>query len=176
MKEDWEVMAGISKRLGIPFVFKPPAFGYAHPNEWNLDLDNLPSSEELIRWSLEESLMDADTLMNSPSGCIREEEPPVVAAAPEDDGARLDVCPPDVQDELKQCLDHEPIDDIYRYRLTPRRHLSVMNSAFIRQERTRKLLPKANTLYMNPSDIEAEHLSSGGKVQIESRYVQSRRT
>ena len=170
MKEDWEAMAGLSKRLDIPFVFRPPAFGIVHPREWELDLDNLPSSEELIRWSLDQSLMDTGTLMNSPSGFIREEEPPIIERAPEDDGARLDVCPPDVREELKQCFDADPVDDIYRYRLTPRRHLGTMNSAFIRQERTHKLLPNANTLYMNPEDIEAERLESGSKVQIESRY------
>lgn len=85
----------VAQRCGVP------AFGIVHPSEWELDPDNLPSSEELIRWSLYQSLMDTDTLMDSRSGFIREEELPVIEPAPEDDGARLDVCPPDVQEELK---------------------------------------------------------------------------
>ena len=170
MKEDWEVLAGLSKRLGIPFIFRPPALGPQHPSEWELDLDNPPSSEELIRWCLDQSLMDTETVMNSPSGYIRDEEPPTVAPAAEDDGARLDLCPPDVQDELRQYLEYQPIDDVYRYRLTSRRHLNTMNSAFIRAEKTRSRLPNDNTLYMNPKDIETENLVKGSKVQVASKY------
>lgn len=166
--EDWQVFAGLSKRMGIPFVFRPAVFGPNLPTEWELDLDSPPSSEELIRWSIDQSLMDTETLMNSPSGYIRDEAPPIVTMAPEDNGARLDLCAPDVADEINQCLNAKRLD--YSYLLTCRRHLGTMNSAFIRAGKTRKLLPNDNTLYMNPQDIETEGLVAGGLTKITSKY------
>ena len=170
IKEDWQVLAGLSRRLGVPFVYNPLVIGAQHPATWELDLGNLPSSEALIKWTYDQSLMDTETAMNSPSGHIREEEPPVVAPAAEDNGARLDVCPPDVKDEIDQYLQQGEGDTEYAFRLTSRRHLGTMNSAYIQAQKTRKLLPNNNTLYMHPDDIDARQLANGDMVQVASKY------
>lgn len=114
--------------------------------------------------------MDTETLMNSPSGYIRDEESPVVAPAGEDDGARLDLCAPDIREEIKQYLVADYLDKDFGYRLTACRHLGTMNSAFIRAEKTRKLLPQDNTLYMNPDDLVSAGLDKGTRVRVSSRY------
>jgi anaerobic selenocysteine-containing dehydrogenase len=76
------------------------------------------------------------------------------------------LCPPDVAEELR-LLDSESADTRFKYRLTCRRTLEAMNSAYRDAPRTKKKYP-VNWAYMNPDDLTTEGLEENALIEIRS--------
>jgi anaerobic selenocysteine-containing dehydrogenase len=167
--EDWEFFWGLSRRMGLQLTLSDTKVGAAAKSGGSLlNMDVKPTSEDLIRLLCERAALSYDELKTQPSGTRISRDPIKIVEPASDTGARLDVCPDDVVLELRQVRE-ETADRTYRYRyrLTVRRLLETMNSAYRDARRTRKRYP-VNAAYMNPTDMAAEGLSNGSAIEIES--------
>lgn len=159
---------GLGKRMGLQLEYKKLVFGMSYhevPAGQPMDMENKPDGEQLARWWCEDSYTDFETLKAHTSGFSPNQTVRVQEAA--DDGARLDLCPPDVAQELAETL-HEKPDGNFPYRLTNRRLLECLNSMYHDAEMTAKRY-ETNYAYMHPSDIEKEGLGDGSLITIESK-------
>ena len=93
----------------------------------------------------------------------------MVEPAGEDDGSRMDLCPPDVAAELAKVRLGGKTDPAFPFRLTSRRQLESMNSAYSNSSKTRLRYP-VNPAFMNPQDMEEKGISSGDIVEISSAH------
>ncbi len=164
-----EFFWGLSKRLGFQLQYKKLSLGkdyLATPDGHPLDMTQAPDGETLARWWCEDSLVDFDELKAHPGGMLLDVPETRVQAA-EDNGARLDLCPDDVREELRE-IAGEIDNDEYPYRLTCRRVLECLNGLFRDDPNTRKRYP-VNYAYLNPEDMGREGLSDGDRISIRSR-------
>lgn len=169
MLEDWEVFWELSRRMGVQLNFHPGSWGTQQGPGIDLDMQTRPRAGELYRYVCETAGIDYDTLRQQPGGMMLATEALVVQPAAEDDGARLDLCPNDVGDEIKAVLaEPDGSDPRYPYLLISRRVQRVMNAMYHNLELTQKKYTMA-PLYMHPADIEAEALQPGNTVSIRSR-------
>jgi anaerobic selenocysteine-containing dehydrogenase len=167
--DDWEFFWGVAARMSLPLTLKYWNYGLdfeAIADGLPLDMDKCPDPEDMIRYLCKGSSVPFDTLLANPGGVRPEVPPQYVLAAREDNGARLELCPPDVAAELES-LEGEGSDQRFRYRLTSRRILEAINSAYRDGARTRDRYP-VNWAYMNPQDMAQEGLSDGDEIHIES--------
>lgn len=165
---DWEFFWGLASRLGKKLIFKYWTYGIdfdAIPGGLELDVDTPPDPEALIRHLCQDSRVPFEALKANPSG-VRPAIPPQYVQAVEDDGARLELCPPDIAEELGKALADAP-DRRFRYQLTCRRILEAMNSAYRGAEGTARKYP-VNWAHMNPQDMAAEGLAEGALIEITS--------
>lgn len=165
---DWEFFWGLASRLRAPLTFKYWTYGIDFdtiPGGLELDLDVPPDPEELIRYLCKDSRVSFDEIKAHPSG-IRPEIPPQYVQPVEDDGARLELCPPDIAKELASAL-ADVSDERFRYQLTCRRILEAMNSAYRDSAGTGRKYP-VNWAHMNPQDMEAEGIAEGATIEISS--------
>jgi anaerobic selenocysteine-containing dehydrogenase len=170
--DDWEFFWEVAARMHVPLTFKYLTYGMrfdAIPNGLQLDMTRRPDPEVLIRYLCEQGAVSFDELKANPSG-VRLQRPPQYVQSVEDNGARLELCPPDVAADLSALLAEQP-DRRYRYRLTSRRILEAMNSAFRDAARTRKRYP-VNWAYMSPEDMMAEGVHGDALIEIESEFGQ----
>jgi anaerobic selenocysteine-containing dehydrogenase len=167
---DLEVFWGLAKRMGKPLMLRRPSFGIPYSQIPKDGLvfgpDSSPSTAEAVRWMVSQGSVTYEELAKSRHGILREKDLPRVEAPLRDDGARLDVCPLDVSQEIAYLLSDRPLPD-YRYRLAVRRTLGTMNSAFVNAARTRRGQP-VNPAYMNPQDMADEALIDGATIEIRS--------
>src|SRR5579863_1744221 len=93
----------------------------------------------------------------------------VVQAAPQDDAARLDLCPDDVAGEIAQVVDEgqRRPDPALPLLLVSRRMAMVMNATFHELPTVEDKYPVA-PLFMHPHDIAARNLQPGHIVAITS--------
>jgi anaerobic selenocysteine-containing dehydrogenase len=89
-----------------------------------------------------------------------------VLPAAEDNGARLELCPDDVAQELDAVL-HERKDERFRYYLTCRRILEALNSAYRESSAARRRYP-VNWAYFNPDDMADEGIVEGEIIRLQS--------
>ncbi len=167
--DDWEFFWGIAARMQRPLTLKYWTYGLdfdAIADGLPLDMSEKPTPEQMFRFLCKRSIVSFDELLANPSGVRPQIEPQYVMPAKEDNGARLELCPPDVAAELDIVL-HEQPDHRFRYQLTCRRILEAMNSAYIDATRTRRKYP-VNWAHMNPDDMAAEGIEEGAEIQIES--------
>jgi anaerobic selenocysteine-containing dehydrogenase len=165
---DWEFFWEVASRLRRRLTFKYWTYGLdfdAIPDGLELDTEVAPDPEALIRFLCRESRVPFEALAASPGG-VRPEIPPQRVEAAPDNGARLEVCPPDIAAELAAVLAEAP-DRRFRYSLTCRRILEAMNSAYRESAGVRRKYP-VNWTYMNPQDMAAEGLAEGDLVEISS--------
>ena len=164
-----EFFWGLSRRLGLQLTYKKLLLGndyHRTPGGKPMDMACAPDGETLARWWCEDSLVDFDAL-KAHSGGMLVDVPETQVQAAQDDGARLDLCPDDVVEELN-AVAHEVDSEDYPYRLTCRRVLECMNSLFRDDPSTRKRYP-VNYAYLSPQDMEREGLSEGDRIAIRSR-------
>jgi len=93
----------------------------------------------------------------------------VVTAAPEDDGARLDLCPDDVAAEIAEVLTQgqHPTNPAFPLQLISRRVTRVMNATFHGLPTVEEKYPVA-PLFMHSADITARNLRPGEIVAVAS--------
>ena len=167
--DDWEFFWGIAARMGVPLTLKSWSYGLDYdriPEGMALGTTTAPDPEEMIRFLSRNSAVAFDTLKANPQGVRPELSPRFVLPATEDNGARLELCPPDVATELGALL-AETAPGVFRYRLSCRRVMEALNSAFRDGPRTRSKYP-VNWAYMNPEDMAAEGIGDGDRIRIES--------
>jgi anaerobic selenocysteine-containing dehydrogenase len=134
-----------------------------------LNMISKPSAETLVRFIASSfGATSYDELANAPHGILRADLSSVIQPAGKDDGARLDVLPPDVAAELAEARTSERQSG-FKYLMTCRRMLETMNGAYRDGERTRQRFP-VNPAWMNPLDMEAEGLANGDAVTISSQH------
>jgi anaerobic selenocysteine-containing dehydrogenase len=168
--DDWEFFWGMARRAGKPLELKQPGFGYAHPDipgpSLTLNLDQKPTTEDLVKWMISQGKVSYEQLLASPAGMVVDEDV-VIAPAGEDDGARLDPCPPDVAAELAAVLATSNDDPAYPFKLIARRQLESMNSAYSNASKTRRRYP-VNPAFMHPLDMQDLGIEDGAGVEITS--------
>lgn len=166
--DDWEFFWGIASRMGIPLTLKYWSYGLdyaAMPGGLALDLQQAPQPEEMIRYLCSHGDVSFEQLLEHPAG-IRPQRPPQHVQAVDDNGVRLQLCPPDVAAELA-ALAAEQEDGRFRYRLSCRRVLEALNSAYRDSDRALRRYP-VNWAYMNPQDMQQNGIAEGAKIEIES--------
>ncbi len=170
--EDWEVFWELGRRMGVPINFRTGPFGMQLPPGIDLDMVNRPTTSALLRAACEIAGVSYDELSRHSGGMALPHGEVTIRAAEADNGARLDVCPPDVAAEIA-AVRAEPrtVDPRFRYRLISRRLPGVMNSAHTQIESVRKRHEVA-PLFMHSADIEADGLVSGTMVSIASEEAQ----
>jgi anaerobic selenocysteine-containing dehydrogenase len=170
--DDWEFFWGLARRMSRPLILKKPTFGATHSQisgpSLELELDNMPRTEDLVRWMTSQHLVRYDDLIAQPQGMLLHDHA-VIEPAGEDDGMRMDLCPPDVAEELAQVRRGGEIDIHFPFRLTSRRQLESMNSAYTNASRTRLRYP-VNPAFMNPQDMKEQGIIEGDSVEISSAH------
>jgi anaerobic selenocysteine-containing dehydrogenase len=122
----------------------------------------------MIRWLTDAGRSNYDELKANPHGIHFKEAEAIVQAAEGDDGARLDLCPPDVEAEIRAVRQTQDEVAGFPYRLINRRLIEVMNSAYTQAAQTRRRYP-TNPVFMNEEDMSRLGLSDGGAVKLTSR-------
>lgn len=169
--DDWEFFWAVSARMGVPLIFKYWNYGLRFqdiPEGIELSMTERPDPEELCRYLARDSLVPFDALLASPSGVRPPPSERVVLPCPEGATGRLELCPPDVAAELAEVLAEAP-EQGFVYRLTCRRVLHALNSAYVDSKEARRRFP-VNYAHMNPADMAEAGIADGDTVEIESQY------
>jgi anaerobic selenocysteine-containing dehydrogenase len=130
-------------------------------------MNTVPAAAELVRIWCKDSRVDYDTLRAHPAGVLVD-MPAVTVQSTDDDGRRLALCPDDIRDELGAVRAQNSSGE-YPFRLTVRRLLETMNSAYRDAERTRRKYP-TNRAYLNPQDMHSIGAINGDIVEIRSAH------
>jgi anaerobic selenocysteine-containing dehydrogenase len=165
---DWEFFWGIASRMKLPLTLKYWTYGLSYgaiPEGLALDIDHAPEPEDLIRYLCSHGDVTFEDLKANPSG-VRPNRPASYVQPTEDNGARLQLCPPDVAEELR-LIESESPETGFKYRLTCRRILEAMNSAYRDASRTKRKYP-VNWAYMNPDDMIADGIAENALIEIRS--------
>jgi anaerobic selenocysteine-containing dehydrogenase len=140
---DWEFFWGVASRMKVQLTLKYWTYGQvfeAVPGGLPLDMERAPEPEDLVRHLCSYGVVTFEELKANPSGVRPDRPASYVQAAVEDNGARLQLCPPDV---------------------------AAMNSAYRDARRTEKKYP-VNWAYMNPDDLTDEGIEAGALIEIQS--------
>ncbi len=168
--DDWEFFRGLARRMGRALHMRRPAFGLAHRDipgpEREITAET--SAEDLIRWLADGGRSSYDELKANPGGIHFKNAQAIVAPAEGDDGARLDLCPPDVAGEIAAVRATQDEAEGYPFRLIPRRLIEVMNSAYTQSGQTRRRFP-TNPIFMNEDDMARLAVADGGTVRLTGR-------
>jgi anaerobic selenocysteine-containing dehydrogenase len=168
--DDWEFFWGLARRSGTPMRMKQAMFGVPYEDipggVLELDPTTPTSTEDVVRWMSGLGPLSWDELLVNPHGIAPEADELVLAVA--DDGARLDVCPPDVAAEIAAIRASSPdIDDRFPLRLIVRRTRGAMNGAFRKANKVTRHMPH-NPVYLSPQVMIELGLEDGATVTIES--------
>jgi anaerobic selenocysteine-containing dehydrogenase len=171
MLDDWEIFFGLARRMDRDLLLLPyPPFGGLQGNDpgFVLRRDRPPETTDILRWLCERASLSYEDVMAHPEGMKVDRAPVAVTAALDDDGARLDLCPPDVAAELDTYL--RTSDDVrFPYNLVVRRMIETMNSAFRNASMTRKRFP-VNPAFMHPQDMIEACIAENAAIEIQSRH------
>jgi anaerobic selenocysteine-containing dehydrogenase len=168
---DWEFFWTVAARMGKQLTLKYWTYGLdfdAIPDGMPLPIDAKPDAEDMIRFLCRDSRVSFDELKANPSGVRPDIAAHRVMEAKSDNGARLELCPAEVAEELAETLT-EKADEDFPYHLTCRRILEAMNCAYRDAERTRARYP-LNYAFMNPDDMAREGISEGDTISIQSAH------
>jgi len=167
---EWAFFNGVANRLGHVLTVKPFMFGVdimALPGGLELTPGRDWKTDDIIRYYADCTEIPFDELSKHAGGFVPDLEQPVIQPAATDDGARLDMCPPDVAAELADIL--EDADTSGKYLLVSRRIVETFNSAF-RDSPITQRRHKTNSLFMNPDDMVSEGLSDGDRVEVKGEH------
>ncbi len=168
--DDWEFFYGLTKRMGKQFEMKMNLFGATHEQTpgpvLELDMNEKPSSQDLVRWMCSQNAANYDDLIAAPQGILFEDMTATIQPA-DSDCPKLEILAPDVAAELDTVFAKPKFDG--KYRITVRRMMESMNSAFSQASKTLERF-RVNPAFMNPGDMAAEGLVDGQKVKISSVY------
>lgn len=167
---EWAFFNGVANRLGHVLTVKPFMFG--------VDIMQLPGgleltpgrdwqTEDIVRYYADNTEIPFDELRRHPHGFVPDVDKAVIRAPAEDNGVRLDLCPPDVEEELAG-LDLDPAPS-REFLLVNRRVVETFNSAF-RESAITKRRYQTNPLFMNPDDMAAKGVANGDRIRIDGEY------
>lgn len=160
----------LAKELGLQLELKNIPFGADFkdlPPGLLVNMDVMPSRDELIEWLVTATPFTLDEIRKHPHGLAPDRKIKRLKAPVEDDGVRLDVCPPDVRDEIdavNKDLDAEPQRP---FLLSVRRIVESYNSSFHGNAITKRR-HGTNRLYMHPADLASISASDDDGVRITS--------
>jgi anaerobic selenocysteine-containing dehydrogenase len=159
--DDWYVLWGLAKRLGLQMHFRGEA----------LDMNQRPTTDDIIELRVKGSLIPLDEIKRHPSGKIFDLEQYVQPARAEATG-QFDVMPDDVAATLAEvAAEAVPSRSAslrgFTHLLQVRRIRETNNSSEIMLDATRRRMPY-NWAAMNPFDLQALQLQDGAKVTITS--------
>jgi anaerobic selenocysteine-containing dehydrogenase len=169
---EWMFFNGLANRLGHTLRLMPVGFGgdvtAAAAAGTPLVAEEVWTTERLIERALADVGVPLEALRAAPHG-LKPKMPTVRIAAPgADDGARLDVCPPDVAAELAGVMASPPAGA--RYRLVVRRVVELMNSEFRMSETIQRRFDGAAPLFIHPHDMAEEGFGPGDRVAVSGRH------
>ena len=166
---EWEFFNGVANRLGFVLKVMPGAFGFdvsKSSSAPDIKMDEHWSTERLIETTFSAAGLSTAEVLEHPNGFpVFVSETERASAPAHDDGARLDVCPPDVASELANILFSQPTRNA-SYSLIVRRIVELMNSEFRFGAATQRRFPRGAPLYIHPEDMSKEGLEDGAMVSI----------
>lgn len=168
---DWEFFWAVSARMGVPLTFKYWNYGLRFqdiPEGLELSPTEKPDPEALCRYLAKDCAVPFDAIKASPSGVRPPAEPRFVQPGPPDAPGRLHLCPPDVAAELAMVAAQEP-EQGFAYRLTCRRVLHALNSAYRESKELRRRLP-VNYAHLNPADMAEAGIAEDDMVEVASAH------
>lgn len=165
--EDWYVFWGLAKRLGRTITYNG-----ARP----LDMENPPSTDELLDLVLHGAPHKLDTLKEHPHGCHAHIEQQTVLQADTDADGKFEPMPADVAEELRRFLadggapgEWTRDGRSFTHLLSSRRMRDLFNSNGRFVNSVRKRTPY-NPAFMHPDELAALGVAPGAKVEIESAH------
>lgn len=167
---DWEFFWGVSARMKVPLTFKFWNYGLNFadiPGGMELGLTDKPDPQELCRFLTSESAVSFDELLANPGG-VRPDLPEQFVQAAPDDSGRLELCPPDVAQELA-VIAAEQLEPGFAYQVICRRILHAINGAYRDSAGARKRYP-VNYAFMNPDDMRDAGIEDGDRLAIASNF------
>lgn len=171
--DDGEFFWNIARRLGLRLEYKYLGLLMRYdllPPGLLLDMEVAPVQEDLVRWICTQRGLSYEALAATPGGMTVDLPPLCVGPAPEGLAeGRLDVCPDDVAEELRELLASR-FDDTHAYRLSSRRLPQVMNS-LLRPDPLMGAGGEVNFAHLNPGDMAREGWKDGDRVCIRSAYA-----
>lgn len=168
--DEWEFFWGVAARMKVPLTFKYWNYGMRFEDIANglpLSMEEKPDPEELCRFLCSESLVPFDEVKANPGGVRPADVARRVQPAPDSSG-RLELCPPDVAEELDRVAREAP-EEGFSHQLVCRRILHAINGAYVDSSEARRRYP-VNFAYMNPDDMRHAGIDEGAKVEIASEF------
>ena len=156
--DEWYFYWSICKRLGLPVHFGDVA----------LDMEDPPTTEELVGIVLRHSQVPFETLKQYPGGKVFDVPPANVQPPREEAKGRFAVMPDDIAEELGEVLRENPAVEAqsdFPLLLSVRRLRGLVNSLGIEQPEIRKRHP-VNTANAHPEDLSALGIADGEMVTI----------
>jgi anaerobic selenocysteine-containing dehydrogenase len=171
---EWEFFNGLANRLGHVLRVSPGAYHF-DPKKADsakaIDPSETWTTERLVEEAFAAVGLSLEEVRRHPHGLKVVAPPQRVCPPAADDGARLDVCPPDVARELAEIL-ARPSAAAPAYLLVNRRIIELMNSEFRFAETVKRRFDGASPLYMHPEDMTAEGFAAADGVIIKGRHGQ----
>lgn len=168
---DWEFFWTLASRMGLQLEFKLVGWGgglyHELPPGLPLSKVEKPNPRRLIEWICEQKGLSFEEITSKKYG-QKIEPSKVVVGKVDDNGARLDLCPDDVAEELETVFKAEA-PDAYRYRLAGRRLLANINSHYRTGEHVSKARSR-NYALMHQEDMDADGIKDGDKIEIISSF------
>ncbi len=170
--EEWKFFNGLANRLGHTLRVKPFGLGGQVEGGGGIPLtaDRDWATEELLDIALAEVGTSVAELRQHPNGQWVSEPPATVT-----EGAgteRLDLCPPDVREELNEVISRTNTGASRKYRLICRRLLELMNSEFKDADAVAKRFGGGAPLFMHPDDMAEEGFEPKSLVHIKGEHGQ----
>ena len=172
--DDWEFFRGLGLRMGKTAHMRRPFFGVAHrdiPGP-EIALTAERTAEELIRWMVDAGVGRYEEVEANPHGLLFAAAAKIIEPADPGDNAKLDLCPPDIAEDIRKVRATEDEAAGFAYRLIPRRMIEVMNSAYTNASQTRLRSP-TNPIFMNDDDMARLSIENGGEVRHPGRVASS---
>jgi anaerobic selenocysteine-containing dehydrogenase len=164
--DDWYVFWSIAKRMGV-------SLHYA--GRVPLDMSEPPTTDMLLAIRARHPAAPLEEIKKHPHGMSFDAIPPPLVKPGRANGARFDVMPDDVAEELRviecELEAGAAYDPKYPYLLAVRRMPHVYNSVTRASEEIIARTPH-NPAFVNPSDLERLSLASGDRVTISSNHGQ----
>lgn len=171
--EEWEFYYGLAQRLGISLFSFPMQSRTATTREERdfvmLDMENKPSSDEMLELLCSRSRIPLDEVKKHPDGALFPET--IVAAAK---GAhcneRLDVGNAEMMAELNAVANIARDNSDYPFLLVSRRMKNAYNSSLRDLPKLVKAKRPYNPAFLHPDDLAELGLSEGDYLHIDSQH------
>ncbi|MFP8876566.1 MAG: molybdopterin-dependent oxidoreductase [Myxococcota bacterium] len=172
--EEWEFFYGLAQAMKLPLtIYAGYSWGpeMAAPAATQLDMDQPPTTDELLEALTKGSRVPLDEVKKYPHGQVFDEPESIVQPRDPDCTAHFDFANEVMLGELEEVASEDGSrESDFAYRLVSRRLLDVHNSA---GRDIPKLVRKYryNPAFMHPEDLAALGVASGEVVEIESDHA-----
>jgi anaerobic selenocysteine-containing dehydrogenase len=166
--EDWEFFYGVAQRMGLALRMTPVSFtGTVRIRPTQLDMQNKPTTDELLALLTEGSRVAFDAVKAVEGGAVFAEPAVTVAPAQPDWDGRLDAGNPRMLADLAAFHAPAATDEQWPFRLVSRRQINVLNSSghdIPGQHRGKTY----NPAFLHPDDLADLGLAAGDVVTLRS--------